>query len=94
METYQEGQPVRLEADFFAAGSLEDPTAVELIVWSSGTDVELDLSTSDVSNDSTGKWSHQFTPASTGPYTYQWAGTGTVIGFASGKFSVEAKRDA
>ena len=88
MGTYQEGQPVRLEADFSADGVLTDPTNVDLIIWNlSGTPTQ--LTTADLTKDSTGKWSFEYTPASMGPHTYQFSGTGAVVAHDRDEFEVE-----
>lgn len=93
MRVFREGQLVRIEADFFSDNVLTDPTTIEVKVWSSGSTTELTLALADITKDATGQYSHQFTPADIGIYTYRVKAGGTVIGAASRKFEVRDIRD-
>ena len=92
MPRYLEGQPVRLEAALYADAALTDPTDIDLTIWAGGIEAQLNIS--DVTKDSTGMFSHEFTPAKAGDYYYQWSGTGAVIAYANGRFNVELRRKA
>jgi hypothetical protein len=92
MPIYQEGQPVRLEAKFYADDVLTDPTTVVLNVWFLGLSGEsTTVSTPSVTKDSTGEYSHEFTPTAAGDHFYEWSGEGAVVAFASSEFRVKPK---
>ncbi len=90
MSEYQEGQPVRLEAQFFADLALTDPTNIELLIFTSGG--QITVHSAGVTKDNVGEYSYEFIPSSPGWHSYQWSGTGAVIAYAEAEFKVTKKK--
>ncbi len=70
-------------------GELTDPTTVTLKVKdSTGTTTTYTYALGTVTKDSTGKYSKNIMPTTSGAWFYWWAGTGAVIGTAQSGFQV------
>lgn len=84
---YLIGNAVRLSAIFRNfSGNPTNPTSVTLSIKKLGGSVE----TPTAVNDATGYYHYDYTPLTTGTYSYRFAGTGAVVSATEGEFTVTA----
>lgn len=85
--TYTVGQPVRITATFKVGSTLTNPTTVTVQV----KDPDGAITTPAATNDSTGVYHVDITPAKKGRYAYRVAGTGACIAAAEGEFNARTE---
>jgi hypothetical protein len=85
--TYTVGQPVRITATFKVGSTLTNPTSVTVSV----KDPDGVVSNPSATNDSTGIYHVDITPAKKGRYAYRVAGTGACIAAAEGEFNARTE---
>jgi hypothetical protein len=84
MNTYDEGQTVRLEADFTSGGAPVDPDSVVCrVMRPNGTETS-----GEATQDATGRYSFKIVVDQDGYWAYRFEGTGTFSGVEEGEFKV------
>jgi hypothetical protein len=87
INSYTVGQPVRVSATFKVGSSPTNPTAVTVSVKDpAGT-----VTTPSATNDGTGLYHVDVTPATKGRYAYRFAGSGACVAAAEGEFNAHTE---
>lgn len=87
-DIYREGEIVEVVGEFFnEADELADPSTVALTIRN-GIDELSTVVQGSLTHDATGIWSYQITTDQPGVWVWEFAGTGNVVAWPSGRFRV------